>query len=336
MSGPPAVRPRFLAACAAVLAVLAVATAGYVLRPAFPAPARTPAGVEASRLRRHVEALAAMTPRDADHPKVLDRVAAYVAAELRASGAQVSEQVYDFEWFDRRNRKVRMGPYRNILASFGPDTAERVVVGAHYDAFGPFPAADDNASGVAVLLEAARLLGKAPPPLRVELAAYTLEEPPCFGTSEMGSARHARALKEKGTRLRAMLSLEMLGFYSDQPFSQDAPSPLMRLLLPTAGNFVLVVTDHYSRGLARPVKRAMGGFGLPVRSITAPASVPGIDFSDHASFWQQDYPAVMVTDTAFYRNHAYHTSRDTPDSLDYARMARATEGVVNAVRELAR
>ncbi|MBI5624503.1 MAG: M28 family peptidase [Elusimicrobia bacterium] len=330
-------RPIFLVGVLASLGLLSVGVFLYVRRPLLSeSPRRAPAGADAARLRRHVEILAAMTPRDSDHPRILDRAARYVSAELRDSGARMSEQAYAFDWFDQRNRKQRLGPFRNIIASFGPDTAERVVVGAHYDAFGPFPGADDNASGVAVLLEAGRLLGREPLALRVDLVAFTLEEPPFFATPHMGSARHAVKLKEEGVRVRAMLSLEMLGRYSDAPGSQATPSVLLKLLYPSAGDFVAVVTDHASRGLAKPVKAAMSGFGLPVYSITAPASVPGIDYSDHSSYWDQGYPAVMVTDTAFYRNKDYHTPKDTPERLDYARMALAAEGVVSAVRGLAK
>ncbi|MBI5883305.1 MAG: M28 family peptidase, partial [Elusimicrobia bacterium] len=267
--------------------------------------------------------------------EILDRVADYIKGEFEASGGAVSEQAYRVPWWDQRNKKVMKGPFRNVIATFGPDSEERVVVGAHYDAFGPFPAADDNASGVAVLLELTRLLKAEPLAMRVDLAAYTMEEPPLFGTSFMGSAQHAAALKKAGVRVRAMISLEMLGFYSDEPDSQGTPSIVFDLFYPDQANFIGIVTDQSSRSLARPIKAAMRGFGLPVYSITAPPFVQGIDYSDHASFWDQGYQAVMITDTAFFRNKNYHKPTDTPETLDYRRMALATEGALQAVRALA-
>jgi hypothetical protein len=330
------VRLGFLAALAGLLALLASGVFFYVRRPSLPwIGTKAPEGVAPARLEAHVRYIAAAIPRDWDHTENLDKIAAYVAREFKASGGRVSEQVYSVPWWNQRNKKEIKGPFRNVIASFGPETGERVVVGAHYDAFGPFPAADDNASGAAAVLELARFLGKDPPPLRVDLVAYTMEEPPLFGTGFMGSARHAAGLKKEGVRVRAMLSLEMLGFYSDLPGSQDTPSVLMDLLFPDKGDFIGVVTNHASGSLARPVRRAMSGFGLAVYSITAPPFVPGIDYSDHASFWTQGYPAAMVTDTAFFRNKNYHKPTDTPESLDYRRMAMAVEGSLRAIRDLA-
>lgn len=330
-------RPLFLLAVAAVLSLLALGAFLFVRQPLRASKeAKTAEGVELERLKRHVSALAALSPRDVDHPEGLDKAAQYVAAELQAAGGRVSEQVYRFEHMSQRNEKKQLGPFRNVIAAFGPDTAERVVVGAHYDAYGPFPAADDNGSGVAALLELARLLGAKPPPLRVELVAYTLEEPPHFLTENMGSARHALKLKNEGVKVRAMLSLETMGFFTDEPKSQGGPSILFRMMYPSKGDFISVVSDRRSAALARAVKRAMSGFGLPVYSVTAPSFIPGIDYSDHKNYWDQGWPAVMVTDTAFYRNKNYHTANDTPETLDYGRLARAAEGALAAVRALSR
>jgi Zn-dependent M28 family amino/carboxypeptidase len=225
----------------------------------------------------------------------------------------------------------------NIVATFGPETPERIVVGAHYDTFMDYPGADDNASGVAGLLELARMLGQAPPSLRVELVAFTLEEPPFFRTDAQGSAVHAESLRAKDVRVRAMLNLEMIGCFSDAPGSQAFPLPLLKLWYPDTGNFIVVVGQLGRGALVRDVKRAMrGASDLPVHSINAPAFIPGVDFSDHLSYWERGYPAVMITDTAFYRNPRYHTAQDTPATLDYARMAKVTDGVHAAVRTLAR
>ncbi len=293
-------------------------------------------GADAARLEKDVRAFSErFRPRDWEHPENLDRAAAYIKHELTAAGAVVTEQVFDFEEWDRRNKKVKRGPYRNVIASFGPETGERVVIGAHYDAFGEYPAADDNASGAAGLLELARLLGKSPPPLRTELVAYTTEEPPYFATEHMGSAVHAASLKKLGVKVRGMISLEMIGYFSDEPNSQSYPTPLLRLYYPSRGDFITVTGNPANAALTRRVKKAMRSGGVSVYSVTAPVFIPGIDYSDHASYWEQGYPGVMVSDTAFYRNKEYHKWGDTADRLDYKRMAQVVEGAFAAVHDLA-
>jgi hypothetical protein len=316
-----------------LLALVAAGAAGvaYMTQPVFsvPAPDGTGRPVDAHRLEAHVRMVAiTLSPRDWSQPATLDRVADYVAAELRAAGARVTDQPYE----------VMRERYRNVIGSFGPEAGERVVVGAHYDAFGPMPGADDNASGVAGLIELAGLLRNSPDlGARVDLVAYTLEEPPFYRTESMGSWVHAASLERAGVRVRAMISLEMIGYFSDAPGSQAFPHALLRLVYPSTGNFIAVVGKLGQGGLVRRIKRAMrSASDLDVRSLTGPAWIPGVDFSDHWSYWSHGYTAVMVTDTAFYRNDRYHTARDTPDSLDYARMANVVEGVYQAVLALAR
>ena len=301
----------------------------YVTQP-LPGSPTVDAGtvtVSPERLETHVRALSErFAPRDFTHPENLDRAAAYVREELARAGGTVSEQTYE----------VNGTTYRNVVASFGPDTRERVVVGAHYDAAGPLPAADDNASGVAGLIELAHLLGGARLPLRVELVAYSLEEPPFFRTPHMGSAVHAASLRREGVPVRAMLSLEMIGYFTDAPGSQQFPLGILRWIYPSEGNFIAVIGKLGGGSLVRRVKRAMRRASpLPVHSLNGPRWVPGIDFSDHASYWDAGYAAVMITDSAFYRNPYYHTARDTPGTLDYARMALVVQGVYGAVLALA-
>jgi Zn-dependent M28 family amino/carboxypeptidase len=202
-----------------------------------------------------------------------------------------------------------------------------VVVGAHYDAAGPYPGADDNASGVAGLLELAALLGKSDLSGTVELVAYPLEESPFFRTSQMGSAIHANALRQEG----------VVGYVTDADNTQQFPSALLSLFYPARGNFIAVVGKIGQGWLVRRVKKAMAqASSLPVYSLTAPRFLPGVDFSDHVNYWQAGYPAVMITDTAFYRNPHYHTGADTADTLDYQRMAQVVAGVYAAVKEMAR
>jgi Zn-dependent M28 family amino/carboxypeptidase len=282
--------------------------------------------VDPARLETHVRALAeTFAPRDESHPENLDRAAAYIRRELQEAGGRVEDQPFE----------VGGTTYRNVIARFGPETRERIVVGAHYDAAGPYPGADDNASGVAGLIELARLLQKSTPRTQVELVAYTLEEPPHFASSTMGSAFHAAALKRQGIPLRAMIALEMIGYFTDAPDSQRFPLPGMKRLYPTRGNFITVAGKLGQGALVRQVKKAMRSASpLGVESISAPASLPGVSLSDHRNYWEAGYPAVMITDTAFYRNDNYHTESDTPDTLDYKRMAMVVQGLHAAVMGL--
>jgi Zn-dependent M28 family amino/carboxypeptidase len=269
-------------------------------------------------LRRYVEIISqGFAPRDVDHPENLAKLADYLAGEFRSFGARVSYQEFAVEHLQ----------YKNVLAEYGPETAQVVVIGAHYDTAGDQPGADDNASGVAGLLELGRLLGQTKLTTKVVLAAYTLEEPPLFGTDSMGSAVHAQSLRTNGTSVTLMISLEMIGYFSDRKGSQGFPFSLLKLFYPSAGNFIIVVDQVYSNQARRLKKRMSTASDLPVYSINAPAWVPGIDFSDHVNFWQRGYPAVMVTDTSFYRNQAYHSRRDTAERLDYFKMAEVVGGV---------
>lgn len=285
--------------------------------------------VDAARLEAHVRMLSeTFHPRDERHPENLARVAAYLRKEFElANAVAVSEQP-----FESRGRT-----YRNVIASFGPRTNGLIVVGAHYDTAGALPGADDNASGVAGLIELAYLLGRTQPAARVELVAFALEEPPYFRSPLMGSAVHAASLKAQNFTVRAMLSLEMIGYFSDQPDSQQYPVSALKAIYPSQGNFIAIVGKIDQGRIVRHVKRAMTEASpLPVYSINAPRSIPGVDFSDHLNYWNEGYNALMITDTAFYRNPHYHTSTDTPDILDYRRMAMVVQGVHAAVLSLTR
>jgi Zn-dependent M28 family amino/carboxypeptidase len=282
--------------------------------------------VDAAQLEVDVHHLVEAFEGRGDHrPEVLAATAAWIEASFRASGGRTRLQSY----------AVNGRSYLNVRARYGPEAGPRLVVGAHYDACAGLPGADDNASGVAGLLALGRLLGAQPPSGSVELVAYTLEEPPHFRKSTMGSAQHVAALRAEGVEVRAMLCLEMLGTFSDEPGSQHYPLPGLGLVYPDRGDFITVVGDLASPRLVRRVKGAMqSATELPVWSINAPAAIPGIDFSDHRNDWAAGLPAVMITDTAFFRNPRYHTATDTPDRLDYRRMAQVVQGIHAAVREL--
>ncbi|HEY6125844.1 MAG TPA: M28 family peptidase, partial [Steroidobacteraceae bacterium] len=218
--------------------------------------------------------------------------------------------------------------FRNLIARFGPREGPLIVIGAHYDSCGDTPGADDNASGVAGLLELARLLALQPPKHSVELVAYTLEEPPYFRTESMGSFVHARSLAQAKREVRLMLSLEMIGFFRDGPDTQDYPLAPLGLLYPDRGDFIAIVASFGDFRATRRVKALFrGASDLPAVSINSPRSVQGVDFSDHASYWHFEMPAMMITDTAFMRNPNYHQAGDTPDTLDYVRMAKVVRAV---------
>ena len=280
-----------------------------------------------NRLEAHVRFLATeCRPRDWSSPAGLAKAGAYIAEALQESGGRTWQQTFE----------IRGRAFTNHGATFGPATGPRLIIGAHYDACGDKPAADDNASGVAGLLELARRLGSNPPSCRVDLVAYTLEEPPFFRTQDMGSARHAASLVAERAEVRAMISLEMIGRFEDAPNTQHIPFPLSPFY-PDRGNFIAIVGRFSDIGLTRKVKAAMRAAStLPVRSLSGPRWVPGVDFSDHHPYWDRGFPAVMVTDTAFNRNQDYHTEGDTPEKLDYVRMARVIQGVDGAIRELSK
>ena len=276
-------------------------------------------------LQEHVRKLSEeFVPRDSNHPENLLRTAEYIKNALRSSAAHVALQAFN----------VQKQQFVNVLAEYGPETEDMLVIGAHYDAFFNLPGADDNASGVAGLIELGKLLKKIPLRTRVELAAWPLEEPPYFAGSDMGSAVHARSLKEKGKHVKLMIALEMIGYFSDEKGSQHYPATLLKLFYPNRGNFIAVV-DQVVSNQAQKVKSALNRFtDLPAYSINAPSFLPGIDFSDHRNYWAEGFPAVMVTDTAFYRNLAYHTENDTCDKLNYEKMAKVVYGIFKYIEEI--
>lgn len=282
---------------------------------------------DTARLRRDLVALTTTPePRNYLHEVSLNQAADYIKAELAAAGAHPTEQPYE----------VKGHTYRNILGHFGPEDGPRIVLGAHYDVCGEQPGADDNGSGVAALLELARLLGRQPQlPYRIDLVAYTLEEPPFFRTKHMGSYVHAQALHTAGVPVRGMVALEMLGYYDDRKGSQRYPFGPLKLLFGTRGNYVTVAqkfgNGRFGRQFARRYKATAA---LPVKRFKAPAWLPGIDFSDHLNYWQFGYPALLLTDTAFYRNRSYHEPTDTLARLDLRRLGLAVDAALATVLSL--
>jgi len=285
--------------------------------------------VDPERIKNDVTTLCSTTkPRNAKNIESLNEAASYIADEWIKLGLEVDTQKYIADGNE----------YKNLICSFGRTDGERIIVGAHYDVCEEQAGADDNASGTAGLLELARLLKKHQPNLnyRVDLVAYTLEEPPYFRTKFMGSAVHATYLKDNKIPIKAMICSEMIGYFSDEKGSQDYPIGLLKLFYPNTGDYISVVSKfgNGNSKLTRKVKKGIKrGANIDVTSVNAPASLPGIDFSDHLNYWKYDYPAVMITNTAFYRNKNYHEPTDLPETLDYERMAEVIKGIYNVLVE---
>jgi Zn-dependent M28 family amino/carboxypeptidase len=250
-----------------------------------------------------------------------------VEEQLGAPGERVGSQEFTSQGHKVRNLELeRRG---------GERAAEIVVVGAHYDSVLGSPGANDNGSGVAALLEVARLLHGRPLPRTLRLVAFVNEEPPFFQGEEMGSVQYSRRCKESGDDVVAMLSLETIGYYSDAPHSQAYPAGL-GLVYPGTGNFIGVVGDVGSRALVHAVEKPLRRHSpVPVVAAALPGFLPGVGWSDQWAFWQQGYRAVMLTDTAPFRYPQYHTEADTADRLDYDRLARVVWGVAETIAELA-
>jgi len=218
---------------------------------------------------------------------------------------------------------------RNIIAEVqgGITPKEIIVLGAHYDSVYDCPAANDNGSGVAALLELSRLFKEIPPEISLRFVAFVNEEPPFFYWDTMGSMVYAKAARERGDPIRFMISLETIGCYRNQKGSQTYP-PLLKYFYPDTGNFITFVSNLRSRRSMRDCVRVFASVtDFPVQSIATLAIVPGVSWSDHLAFWRHGYKAFMITDTAFYRYPYYHTAQDTPDKLNYVPFAEMTNGL---------
>jgi len=256
----------------------------------------------------------------------LDRASRWIEGKLAETGLEVSTQEF----------RLHEGTYRNVIArKTGTDQgAGVVIIGAHYDAYGDLPGADDNASGVAVMLELARTLPRGPSRRTQYFVAFSNEEPPNFGTDDMGSARFARKLLEEQTPIDLMITLDLVGYFSDEPGSQHVPLRALGLIYPSKGDFIAVVGDM---GAGRWIKKVKVGMmrsaALPVVSFRAPSAMPGVDWSDHLSFRKLNLPGVLVSDTAFLRTPHYHKSTDTIETLDFPRMAKVVKALHGVLYE---
>ncbi len=265
--------------------------------------------------------------RNLQQPAALAASADFIERSLREAGLEPMRQRYE----------IAGQPCDNIEAIItGSSRAEEIViVGAHYDTVPGSPGANDNATGIAALLALARELAGTQPERTIRLVAFVNEEPGYFQSDQMGSWIYASRCRERGENVVAMISLETLGYFSDEEGSQQYP-PGVGALYPSTGNFVAFVGNIDSGDL---VRRCIGVFreqcDFPSEGGAFPESIPGVGWSDHWSFWRAGYPALMVTDTAPFRYPHYHLASDTPDRIDYARLARITRGMRAVVEELA-
>jgi hypothetical protein len=322
-----------LAVAAALLAVL-----GWWLAAAFwmpgtsaqreLAPLTPREAALAESLRRDVVALAGeIGERNYQRYDALLAAADYVDDALAASGYQVDRQRYE----------VNGRPYDNLEVerpgSSRPE--EIVIVGAHYDSVVGAPGANDNGTGVAAVVALAEAFAARTPSRTLRFVAFVNEEPPFAQTPSMGSMVYATRSRERGERITAMLSLETMGYFSDPPGSQRYPS-VLRWVYPDSATFIAFVSDLSSRTvLKRAIKRFRATASIPSEGGALPANLPGVGWSDHWSFWQVDVPAIMVTDTALFRYPAYHREEDTPEQVDYERLARVVAGLEHVVADLA-
>ena len=317
-----------------VLAALSAAAAWYMLAlpgDSYAGPETPPTAAEddlAKWLERHVMAVASV-PHNVAHPLELERSAAYIEAYLKSLGYEPKAQTFKIGATSVRNIEVAIGPLDAT-----PDT-RTLVIGAHYDSFGMAPGANDNGTGTAAVLELARLLKDLKlTDKRLRLVLFVNEEPPYDRTPDMGSWRYAKMLKERGENVAGMISLETLGCFSEKPGSQRYPTPF-GLIFPNKANFVALVAMPGSRTFLHKI---VGAFRehtkIPTIGGTAPDQFDGIGWSDHWSFWKHGFPAVMITDTALFRYPHYHRPSDTPDKVDYEKLARIALGLELAVRDL--
>jgi hypothetical protein len=292
-----------------------------------------PLDAEGAAIRTEVESdvrmlAATIGERNVGHPKKLEEAARHIESAFAACGLAPRRQTFDC-----------LGkPCANLVAEIagGARRSEIVVVGAHYDSVEGCPGANDNATGAAALLALARRFAATKPARTLRFVAFVNEEPPWFQTDRMGSVVYAKSCKTAGDDVRAMMSLETLGCYSDEPDSQKYPAPGLSLAYGSRGDFIAFVGDVSSRAL---VREAVGAFRahcpFPAVGSALPSIIPGVGWSDQWSFWREGYRGVMVTDTAPFRYAWYHTARDTPDKVDFERVARVTSGLAAVVERWA-
>lgn len=280
-------------------------------------------GSDTVRIRKHfTEITKTEKSRNYENLATLNKVAAYIYDHFHPYADSTYYQSYQVEGKE----------YKNVICVFGSDQLKTIVLGAHYDVCGNQEGADDNASGVVGLLELARMLKGKSLTHRIELVAYTLEEPPYFRTEYMGSYQHAKSLFEQKVDVYGMLSLEMIGYFDQRKNSQGYPFSLLSTFYGKRGDFIMVVNKwgkgKFARRFSRRFKKQDR---IPVKKLTGPKVIEGLDWSDHLNYWTFGMSASMITDTAFNRNKNYHKKSDKMETLDFGEMAKVIDAVYEAV-----
>lgn len=281
-----------------------------------------------SHLHRHVQFLASeIGPRNSLHYVALQKAYRYIEQQMCKYNSVLSIQDYHFE---KKN-------YHNVILELpGKELPDEIIlIGAHYDTVMNSPGADDNASGIACLLELIRLLHGYPNKRTLRFAAFTLEEPPFYNTEQMGSFVYARSCRNKNEQIVCMIALEMLGFYTEKRKSQRHPFPRSNQRYPDKGNFIALISNENSRHLTK----ALTSYLRETSLIEAHSYIPNshsseIELSDHASFWKNDYPALMVTDTAFFRNPNYHEVSDILETINFRYFTRLVFSMSHALKKI--
>jgi len=280
------------------------------------------------RIYKDVEFLTSITPaRNFQNAVSLQKAHVYIEDEFVSAGAKPELQTW----------VVGDREYTNVIASYNSDKTKRLIVGAHYDVCGDQPGADDNASAVAGLLEIARMVFEQKPETdyRIDFVAYCLEEPPFFASDQMGSYVHAKSLHDKKADVIGMISLEMIGYFSDVPNSQPYPSPELAKLYPATANFIIVVGIDTYAAFNKKVHRLMSeGSAIDVQIISFPSAEGLAGLSDQRSYWKFGYNALMINDTAFIRNPHYHMKSDTIDTLDFKKMTEVINSAYRAITNI--
>jgi Zn-dependent M28 family amino/carboxypeptidase len=326
-------RIRFRAVASAVGAILLIVALVLIWMTSVPGQSfagalPTPAPALRATLERDVVELAqTIGERNVYRRTSLARARDFIATRMRDSGLQPKLETYS----------VPTCACSNIAADIPGTTRahEVIVIGAHYDSVTGSPGANDNATGVAAMLALAENAAKTPHARTLRFIAFVNEEPPFFQTDQMGSRVNAHASHARGDDIVAMLSLETLGCYSDEPGTQSYPSPLLRLIYPSRGNFVTFVSNLGSRPLLRHVVETFRDHArIPSEGGALPEWVSGVGWSDHESYWREGRPAIMVTDTAIFRDANYHRRTDAVEHVDFERLALVVEGLEHVVADL--
>lgn len=303
-----------------VVSVLQLSGNNFIRKSEFPVDYKA----DTALLKNNMQAIIDFGYRYYQNPDALNKTADFIKAKFLELSDSVIEQKY----------LVNGVAYKNIICSFNTDKKNRLIIGAHYDVCGEQDGADDNAAAVVGLIRLAQLLKNQSPDYRIDFVAFTLEEPPFFRTDNMGSHIHATYLWENKIPVIGMINLESIGYFSDQKNSQTYSRKIHNLTYGTVGDFILVVWKEDGNFGKQVVKRMKEPELIATKSIKGLKKLKGVDLSDHRNYWKYGYPAVMITNTAFYRNKNYHRKSDTIDTIDFSRLSAVIHQLDYTVRTL--